>query len=413
MSEIILDYHQVKGRNELLVKQKWCLFHGLGTGKTYTTLSALAELPACRVLVAAPKAVITGVWLKETEAFDISKHEIEYINYEKISRDREFHKKSYDCIILDEVHKLKSLTSKISKIIRRVSSRATYVWGLTGTPMANFYDDIYVIFKNMSINEFDMNHNEFIERYYNYYTMNTGAGFSIKKLTYPKRNRFEELTTRIRKHSSLVETDAVLRLPGMKIHTIDVYGMDGEKYKETNKGVWKTELGMKTLITLEKDGKLHQLANGFYYDEAGRTVRLENNYKFEELKNLLEVGLKNKERIVVVYYYQADLELLKTLPYTWTEEPDDFENCKLLFRQMNRSEGINLQYLSNGMVLYSYNENYINYDQITKRIYRRGQEKEVDLWVLCSKNTRDEKKWWALKNKKSRDDYLKEILSDE
>lgn len=408
---IKLDYHQIKGRNELLTNKRWCLFHGLGTGKTYTALSALEELSPSKVLIAAPKAVIDGVWLKETTAFDISKHNIDYINYEKISRDKSFSMRKYDCIILDEVHKIKSLTANISKIMRKITRSAKYVWGLTGTPMANFYDDIYAIFRNMNIDEFNMNHTEFVDTYYNYYVINTGAGYGIRQLTTPKFHKVEELMSRIRKHSSLVTSESVIKLPDLTISVVDVYGMNGDKYLETEKGIWKTSKGVETITALEKDGKLHQLANGFYYDD-GNTVMI-TNHKFEELKLMLSELLKTNERIFIVYYYQADLEILKTLPYKWTENHEEFESNQLLFRQMNKSEGINLQYVCNTMIMYSYNENYINYDQITKRIYRRGQSKKTEIYVLCSKNTRDEKKWWALKNKKSRDDYIKEVLKDE
>ena len=143
---IKLYEHQEKGKQALLKHKKYCLFFEVGTGKTFTALSALCDLPACKVLIVAPKRVLENVWKKDT-AYDLSKYDVTYLNYEKIARDANFTKNSYDVIILDEVHKLKGKTTKTSRKFRTVTSKATYVWGLTGTPVANNYADVYNIYK--------------------------------------------------------------------------------------------------------------------------------------------------------------------------------------------------------------------------------------------------------------------------
>lgn len=48
-------------------KKKACLFFEIGTGKTFTALAALEKLPGGRVLIAAPKRVLMGVWLTQKE----------------------------------------------------------------------------------------------------------------------------------------------------------------------------------------------------------------------------------------------------------------------------------------------------------------------------------------------------------
>ena len=49
--EIKLYEHQEKGKQALLKHKKYCLFFEVGTGKTFTALSALCDLPACKVLI--------------------------------------------------------------------------------------------------------------------------------------------------------------------------------------------------------------------------------------------------------------------------------------------------------------------------------------------------------------------------
>ena len=119
---IQLYEHQKKGRDLLLKNKKYCLFFEVGTGKTYTALSALCELPSCKVLIVAPKRVLESVWKKD-KAYDLSKYDVTYLNYEKIARDKTFTQNKYDVIILDEVHKLKGKTTNLSNGIIKNGKR--------------------------------------------------------------------------------------------------------------------------------------------------------------------------------------------------------------------------------------------------------------------------------------------------
>ena len=97
------------------------------------------------MLIVAPKKPLDYVWKIDTN-YDLSGYDITYLNYEKIARDKNFTKNKWDVIILDEVHKLKGKATKTSRKFRTITKKATYVWGLTGTPVANNYVDVYNIF---------------------------------------------------------------------------------------------------------------------------------------------------------------------------------------------------------------------------------------------------------------------------
>jgi superfamily II DNA or RNA helicase len=54
--------HQKLGKEYLLQQRKACLFFEVGTGKTFTALSALTELPTnYKILIVAPKRVLDHV----------------------------------------------------------------------------------------------------------------------------------------------------------------------------------------------------------------------------------------------------------------------------------------------------------------------------------------------------------------
>lgn len=406
--KITLYEHQEKGRQALLKNKKYCLFFEVGTGKTFTSLAALTSLPACKVLIVAPKRVLDNVWKKDT-AYDLSNYDVTYLNYEKIARDPNFTKNTYDVIILDEVHKLKGKTTKTSRKFRAVTAKAQYVWGLTGTPVANNYADVYNIFRNMNIVEFEMTYDEFVWRYYYTKQLSSSSGFKFDILLDPKPAKLPELMDRIGKHSMVKEAKDCIDLPEKRTNIVYIDGMINEKYRELKDGILKTTEYEKTMIPLETLNKLHQAANGFFYDDYKNPIVVCENKKLKELDEMLEDVLEETERVIIVYQYQYDLTQLKTLKYQWTTEPSEFPNKQILFLQYGQSEGLNLQYC-NQMIFYSYDYSFLNYEQMTGRIYRNGQKNNVTYTILVSKDTIEEKVWWAIKHKKSRDEYLKEVL---
>lgn len=404
---ITLYEHQQKGKELLLKHQRYCLFFEVGTGKTFTALSALCELPKCKVLIVAPKRVLENVWKKDTN-YDLSKYDVTYLNYEKIARDKNFTRNQYDVIILDEVHKLKGKTTKTSRKFRAVTANATYVWGLTGTPVANNYADVYNIFKNMNIIEFTMTYDEFVWRYYYTKQLEKG-GFRFDILLNVKPFMIDELMSKVAKHSMVKEAKDCIDLPEKRTDLVYIDGMVSEKYRELKDGILRTDKYEKTMIPLETLNKLHQASNGFFYDDYKDVHKICENKKLKELDEILSDLLEETPKAIVVYQYQQDLDELKTLKYDWTTDPTEFPEKQLLFLQYGQSEGLNLQYC-NQMIFYSYDYSFLNYEQMTGRIYRNGQKNNVVYTILISKGTIEEQIWWAIKNKKSRDEFLKETL---
>lgn len=406
---IQLYEHQKQGRDALLKNKKFCLFFEVGTGKTFTALDAILQLPKnLRILIVAPKKPLTHVWLTDT-VYDLSEYDVTYLNYEKIARDKNFTKQQWDVIILDEVHKLKGKATKTSRKFRTVTKKAQYVWGLTGTPVANNYVDVYNIYRNMDIIEFEMTPDEFVHKYYYTKSLESGSGFRFDILLNVKPLFIDELITRIGKHSMVKRAIDCIDLPDKRVEVTYISNMVTDKYKELKQGILRTSEYEKTMIPLEALNKQHQAANGFFYDDYGNTHYHTKNNKLIELNDILEDMLEETERVIIVYYYKEDLNQLKTLKYNYTLDPSEFPEKQILFLQYGQSEGLNLQYC-NQMIFYSYNESFLNYEQMCGRIYRSGQRNNVTYRILISKGTIEEKIWWAIANKKTRDEYLKECL---
>lgn len=409
---ITLYQHQQEGKEFLLKKKKAALFFEVGTGKTFTALSAVCDLPPGRLLIVAPKRVLENVWLKDTN-YNLTKHEVTYLNYEKIARDPNFTKCYWDYVILDEVHKLKGKTTKTSRKFRTINNRAEYVFGLTGTPVANSYVDVYNIYKNMGVPEFDdLSYDDFLHKYYWTKEMSTQFGFHFEIPLAPKQQLINELMERVGHYAVVKRAKECVDLPDQRTELVYIPGMKTKQYCEIQNGILNTENYSKTMIKLEALNKAHQAANGFYYDDWGNAVDFTNNNKLTELNEILVDMLEETERVIIVYYYQHDLEQLKTLKYDWTTEVDDFPNKQILFLQYSQAEGLNLQYC-NHMIFYTYDYSFLKYEQMCGRIYRNGQKNNVTYTILIAEKTIEEKIWWAIKNKKTRDEYLKEVLSDD
>ena len=410
--------HQKKGSKRLLEHKKYCLFFDVGTGKTFTVLDALTKLPAGKVLISSPKRVLEKVWLKEKQNpnFDISKHDVTYLNYEKISRDKEFKYNEFDYIICDEVHRLKGKTSNVAKTFRRLSKKATHVFGLTGTPIANNYVDIYNIYKAMDIPEFNMTYDEFVFRYYYTKSMEASSGFRFQILLNTKPFMVDELLKRVGRHSMTMRAEDCIDLPRKTIEIIDVAGMVGNKYNEVKDGILKTDKYEKTMTKLETENKLRQVANGFYYDAFKDTHVFKKNNKLKLLTEDLTDLLEETNKTVVVYYYQHDLSELKKLKFKYTLDSDEFiedDECQILFIQYSQSEGLNLQHSCNVMNFYTYDYSYLNFDQMCGRIYRNGQDKHTIFRVYKNKGTIEDRVWYAIKHKQSTEQYMKGVLSGE
>jgi len=146
VSGITLYDHQRTALNLLRLNDGFALFMEQGTGKTFPVLFRMAELAASgrigSALVVAPKAVCAS-WrdkaarLDENQQRALAGIRMEVVSYDLAWRRKEIRDATWDLVVLDESHYVKSPSAKRTKACQALCSRARYRYILTGTPTSN------------------------------------------------------------------------------------------------------------------------------------------------------------------------------------------------------------------------------------------------------------------------------------
>lgn len=171
--------YQTTGTSLLITQQRAILADDMGLGKTKQALDALAlvwpRLRNRRALVVAPKTLTYNWYDPDNEESEILKwhpempavnipekgpkkraefyekllQNDEFIivtNYEKL-RMVDFPRIEFDVVILDEASKIKNSQTATWDAVEYYTSRAKYVWALTGTPLEIRLTELYSIMR--------------------------------------------------------------------------------------------------------------------------------------------------------------------------------------------------------------------------------------------------------------------------
>lgn len=409
-----LFQHQRVAANFLLKHPRGCLFHEVGVGKTNSAIAAVDQLPEGKLLITAPKCVIEGMWKLYDDLPII--HNYELVSYEYISRHaKDFAKKRYDYIIADECHKLKSVKSNVSKCFRQLTSKAKYVWGLTGTPYATSFLDVYGIFKALGITEFKETYEGFMHLYYECEQLFIGQNKFIYRPVKIRTGMLDPLISRIAQHASVLRTEDCVELPGLTVKEIEVDGMRTKEYTDGLKGIINYAEGQQeTVNKLSCIQKLHQLSNGFVYNEEHKVNIIKYNLKLDTCCNLAEMELDSNNKLIIVYIYEYDkqclIKMLENAKISYTTEFDGFCSNQVLLLQEQRAIGINLQAFTSCIIFYTYSYAYLEYNQTVGRVYRVGQKEPCRIYVLINKGTSERKIWNAVKRNYDMDTTFKSLM---
>ena len=67
------------------------------------------------------------------------------VTYETLREDIDkLPKKDYDICVLDEIHKIKNPSAKVTKTVRQINAKIR--WGLSGTPLQNRTEELISVF---------------------------------------------------------------------------------------------------------------------------------------------------------------------------------------------------------------------------------------------------------------------------
>lgn len=137
---------------------KHCLnANPMGLGKTVETIKALDLMQAKSVCIVVPKIIryqwvgqIRRWWGREAEVYEkqqiLDADKVYIVNYDKLRDERvlaKFRRFRWDCLVLDEAHKIKNKNSKQTIAVKSIPCARRIA--LTGTPILRYVDDLWSI----------------------------------------------------------------------------------------------------------------------------------------------------------------------------------------------------------------------------------------------------------------------------
>ena len=395
---------------------------GLGVGKSLTTIATLDACSHKRTLILSPKPVV-NVWPREFRKHSLGKEliipldkgttkkKVEYaqkwwnvdepvvfvINYESAIQP-EFtkwaHEKSWDCVVCDEIHKIKSPTGKASKFCADLN--AGHKIGLTGTMIPHDPLDVFAQYRFLDPAIFGSSFTSFKKKY-------CKLGYFNEVEEFIQLEELHERINLIRHHVP----STVLGLPPI---TNVEYRFDlsskVRKFYDKFKQELIAEIDGGTVVAdnvLVRGVRLQQITSGFFIDDnTGDMVVLDDQPKLTAFKEWFEY-VPRGEKAVVFTRFTHDLDVVLdflrstglkvaelsgrhsdlTSDATYPEWAD-----VLVANIASGGVGIDLTAANYGCY-YSISWNRAEYDQSIARLNRPGQTKHVTFAHLVAEDTVD------------------------
>lgn len=344
----------------------------MGLGKTFCASEKIIQLGA-QALVICPKSLI-DTWIKHFHTFypqlivsdltskkyDLSA-DVLLINYDLVWR-RDFLKDLTDfTLVLDESSYIKSESAKRTKSILRLHYQSVIL--LSGTPCSGRYEELYTQLKLLGWN---ITKKSYWETYINWFDMDVGTGFPIRKVTGYKN--VERLKRKLGEHGAVfMKTEDVFDLPEQVDITIDC---KVPKEYAVFKKDQLVEVEGKTLLG---DMPLNRLL----YSRQLCSIYCKD--KFDKLKDLIE---GTADRLIIFYNFTEErkqIEKLTNRPISIVSGDtkdlkayDEHQNSITLIQFQAGSMGLNLQ-KANKIIYFSPTLSAEQYLQSRKRTNRIGQ----------------------------------------
>jgi len=428
-----LREYQEAGADFLFERDRAMVLAPVGAGKTAITLTAMQDMilrcHARRFLVLAPKRVCTDVWPIEapkwaeyhTVAVAVgtpaqrkqaleSDAKIVVINYDNIQWLAEQDLSSFDGIVFDELTKLKNPSGARFKALHKVIDQFNIRWGLTGSFTSNGLEDVFGQCKIIDQKLLGRSKGAFMQQYF---SLNTYAGFDDWT---PLPGALERVMQRIKPATFVLEPGEYKdKLPPCHVVQIHVQLDDREPYEAMKRDFVvqfpdAQAIAQNAAVVTQK---LQQMSSGFVYSPEPVWF---SPHKFDALDDLLNEN--QRANTILVYQYKEELDELKRRyrSLTCLDDPDAIErwnagNVPLLaVHPKSAGHGLNLQFGGCHMVFLSLPWSLELFEQTVGRLHRSGQQRDVWVYTLMTKDTVDERIWTALHDKRKLSDIAMEAL---
>lgn len=467
--------HQENAIDYAKDKKNVALFHDVGTGKTCSAINIWRskcnqEREFIKTLVIAPIVVLQN-WKREFLAHsNLVKEQVTVLegsgkkkarqvnslrltqkrcvivtNIESLQNREVFEAiKEYDpgFLILDESHMVKNYKSKRAKLLYDLAFYMRYKLILTGTPILNSVEDIFMQYKILD-NGLTFGSNFFVFR--NRYLYDKNSAWSGRPNHFPqyvaRPELYQELQDKIYTKAHRAKKSECLDLPPYIVQDIEV---------ELSKPQQKAYQEMRNdFITFVKDNsdkpkavlaqlavtkalRMMQITTGFVKTEEGEEINLGKNPRLDALQELLEtITVENKVIVWCVFKknYAEIKELCEKMGLPSTMLTGDMnQRAKdasiqmfqtdpavkvMIANQQAGGTGVNLQAASYS-IFYSRNFSLAHDLQAEARNYRGGSEihEKVTRINIIAKDTIDELVSKALKDKVDLSEKIVDLVND-
>jgi len=413
--------------------------HSVGTGKTFTALWTAILWGCKKILVVCPASVIVTVWnqqieehtdlsatnlvgkseerkellKQDTDVYVINYEGLKYLFGRKQTFDGDVKKfiadfgsiptllENFDCLICDEIHRLKARNSIQTKLAYRIARHVKNVIMMTGTPIdkteLDLWSEYFVLDDGQSLGR---SYWRFVDEFFEKIWFNRGRGFFNWKI---KANARECLLQKLEERTLRYAAHECVDLPE-KIYQKRYVQMSKEQqklYKEVKKGI-KTETDnqeVKIFETSAKSHKLLQIPSGFILKEDGSVIKIKGSIpKLEELLNIL---VEIDGQVIVFHRYVEEgrmiESLLKKKKIRFRSARGEIKNKDKQIMDFKENESIKVlvahpvsggvgQNLQNARAVIFYSNDYssIVRQQAEGRIYRFGQANRcLFIDILC------------------------------
>ena len=379
-----------------------------GAGKTLTALTALPDDATALIVCPAP---LTGVWVAESrkwgkpvpirmEGTPKERNDVYdvidslrtgfriVVGYEMFLREyKNLCRYQWTHLVLDESHRVKNPTAKVSKALRRMAAYIPYRILLSGTPLINSWGDLW--------NQIEIVHPGSMGG--NWYAFRNR--FAIMPLPgVPAIKGWREVPTIKAMIApwmfTVTKEELDASLPPLTVQDVPVTLSDEERkaYAELRDRL-RLELSDGEELTIPnamvKVGRLKQCANGLHNFGIDAPCG-----KLAALKEIIE-GIGSEHCIVHTEYAQTAKYLKKELGCRMvcgevSDKEGEVDTWKkeggVLVGTSSIREGFNLQE-ARYMVQYDLSWSAANEDQRIARAHRTGQTRPVHVWNLMAEDT--------------------------
>lgn len=357
------------------------------------------------------------------------------VNYEKATHlVKELTNFSPQMIINDESHNLKNHVGKQAKAVRLVANKADYRINMTGTPMIQGPQDLYMQYSILGLDTFENTYGNFEEKYLE------KGGFNGKVITGYKRGRL--IKRKLKETMFRVRLSDVVNLPNLSIrdhlveinpkarkyykdlekemittidrdpklskkslrNLLDEYGVDYENHEDYESLFFKAEPFINSTtceLVVTQLIRLQQIAGGFITLDTGEIIQV---CKSKENALIAELGLRKSPTIIFCRFVPEIESIQKRLlklgkkvgVMRGPKSPQVYKDFRagkydiLILQIQSGSVGLNLQ-RADGIIFYSWDFSAGNYIQAIARIRRRGQENPMEIIHIKANKTVDSK----------------------